>query len=29
MYAAILLIVAVSWLFLALLARIETWLRPR
>jgi NitT/TauT family transport system permease protein len=29
MYAAILLIVLVSWLFLALLSRIETWLRPR
>lgn len=29
MYAAILLIVAVSWLFLAALARLETWLRPR
>ncbi len=29
MYAAILLIVAVSWLVLAALARIETWLRPR
>jgi ABC-type nitrate/sulfonate/bicarbonate transport system permease component len=29
MYAAILLIVAVSWAFLAALARIETWLRPR
>jgi ABC-type nitrate/sulfonate/bicarbonate transport system permease component len=29
MYAAILLIVAVSWLVLALLARIERWLRPR
>jgi NitT/TauT family transport system permease protein len=29
MYAAILLIVAVSWSFLAALARIETWLRPR
>lgn len=29
MYAAILLIVAVSWTFLAALARIETWLRPR
>jgi len=29
MYAAILLIVAVSWIFLAALARIETWLRPR
>jgi len=28
MYAAILLIVAVSWTFLAALARIETWLRP-
>lgn len=29
MYAAILLIVAVSWMFLAVLARLETWLRPR
>jgi NitT/TauT family transport system permease protein len=29
MYAAILLIVAVSWTFLAALARLETWLRPR
>jgi NitT/TauT family transport system permease protein len=29
MYAAILLIVAVSWLVLAALGRIETWLRPR
>ncbi len=29
MYAAILLIVAVSWLILALLASIERWLRPR
>jgi NitT/TauT family transport system permease protein len=29
MYAAILLIVAVSWMFLAALARLETWLRPR
>lgn len=29
MYAAILLIVAVSWTFLFALARIETWLRPR
>ena len=29
MYAAILLIVAVSWAFLAALARLETWLRPR
>jgi NitT/TauT family transport system permease protein len=29
MYAAIVLIVAVSWLFLAALARLETWLRPR
>jgi len=29
MYAAILLIVAVSWLFLALLSGIEAWLRPR
>jgi ABC-type nitrate/sulfonate/bicarbonate transport system permease component len=29
MYAAILLIVAVSWLVLALLARIERWLRPQ
>lgn len=29
MYAAILLIVAVSWMFLTTLARIETWLRPR
>jgi len=28
MYAAILLIVAVSWIFLALLARLEAWLRP-
>jgi len=29
MYAAILLIVAVSWMFLAALGRLETWLRPR
>jgi hypothetical protein len=29
MYAAILLIVAVSWLVLAALGRLETWLRPR
>jgi NitT/TauT family transport system permease protein len=29
MYAAILLIIAVSWLFLAALSRLETWLRPR
>lgn len=29
MYAAILLIVVVSWFFLTLLARIERWLRPR
>jgi len=29
MYAAILLIVAVSWMFLSALSRIETWLRPR
>jgi len=29
MYAAIFLIVAVSWTFLAALARLETWLRPR
>lgn len=29
MYAAILLIVAVSWMFLSALARLETWLRPR
>lgn len=29
MYAAILLIVTVSWLFLAILSGIETWLRPR
>jgi ABC-type nitrate/sulfonate/bicarbonate transport system permease component len=28
MYATILLIVVVSWLFLAALARLETWLRP-
>lgn len=29
MYVAILLIVAVSWTFLAALSRLETWLRPR
>jgi ABC-type nitrate/sulfonate/bicarbonate transport system permease component len=29
MYVAILLIVLVSWAFLAALSRIETWLRPR
>jgi len=29
MYAAIFLIVAVSWTFLAALARLEAWLRPR
>ncbi len=29
MYVAILLIVGVSWTFLAVLARLETWLRPR
>jgi NitT/TauT family transport system permease protein len=29
MYVAILLIVLVSWTFLAALSRIETWLRPR
>lgn len=29
MYAAIALIVLVSWLFLAVLGRVETWLRPR
>jgi NitT/TauT family transport system permease protein len=29
MYVAILLIVLVSWTFLAILSRLETWLRPR
>jgi NitT/TauT family transport system permease protein len=29
MYAAILMIVAVSWTFLAALGRLELWLRPR
>jgi hypothetical protein len=29
MYVAILLIVLVSWAFLAALSRIELWLRPR
>jgi NitT/TauT family transport system permease protein len=29
MYVAILLIVLVSWIFLAALSRLETWLRPR
>jgi ABC-type nitrate/sulfonate/bicarbonate transport system permease component len=29
MYVAIILIVLVSWTFLAILSRLETWLRPR
>ena len=29
MYVAIILIVLVSWTFLAVLSRLETWLRPR
>ena len=29
MYVSIILIVLVSWTFLAILSRLETWLRPR